>query len=262
MASICKFNQYCQCLHELHDSSIVIPIPPPLPMKLNDLWNDPTLLEDVWISPCIGEAPWWLENPDARDGIQALLKHDQCQEEWCRLGQEADNMCQWFGHELAAVELALQQPEHMFSIIAYLMLTKSPHRLSVSFSPSTTERIHSRSPRALAHLPCFSCMLCQPGPNCHSACCEPLKLHWLDPVVLTLADEYQAKEDIRDVAPQGNMADDIFDPEIAIIQDVLAGSVADESDEQDNDDEEWLSMHIEWWITPVRNILLSALMQI
>jgi hypothetical protein len=86
MASIRKFNQYCQRLHELHDSSIIIPIPPPLPMKLNDLRNDLTLLEDVWISPCIGEAPRWLEDPEARDGIRVLLKHDRCQEEQRRLG--------------------------------------------------------------------------------------------------------------------------------------------------------------------------------
>ena len=118
MASIRKSNQYCQRLHELHDSSIIIPIPSPLSMKLNDLRNDPTLLEDVWISPCIGEAPQWLEDPEARDGIRALLKRDQCQEEQCRLGRDADNMCRWFGRELTATELALQQPWCMSSIRA------------------------------------------------------------------------------------------------------------------------------------------------
>lgn len=111
MSSIRKFNQYCQRLHELRDTSVIIPIPSPLPTKLDDLWNDPTLLEDVWISPCTGEVPQWLEDLDTRDGIRALLKRDRCQEEQHRLGQEADNMCRWFGRELAAVELALRQPQ-------------------------------------------------------------------------------------------------------------------------------------------------------
>jgi hypothetical protein len=107
MVSIRKFNKYYKRLDELHDRSFAIPIPVPLPTKLIDLRNDPTLLEDVWITPSTGQIPRWLEDQDVREGIRALLKHDRCLEEQRHLGKEADNMIHWFGHELAAVELAL-----------------------------------------------------------------------------------------------------------------------------------------------------------
>jgi hypothetical protein len=51
-----------------------------------------------------------MEDLDVRDGIRALLKWERCQEEQRRLGLEADNLCQWFGDELAALELALRLP--------------------------------------------------------------------------------------------------------------------------------------------------------
>ena len=52
---------------------------------------------------------------DVRDGIHALIKTERCLEEQCHLGLEADNMCCWFGYELAAVQVALQQSESEFS---------------------------------------------------------------------------------------------------------------------------------------------------
>ncbi|KAG0699786.1 hypothetical protein DFH29DRAFT_983380 [Suillus ampliporus] len=45
------------------------------------------------------------------DGIRTLLKRDQCREEQVRLGTEADNLCRFFGEELAALEFALRIPE-------------------------------------------------------------------------------------------------------------------------------------------------------
>jgi hypothetical protein len=51
-----------------------------------------------------------MEDSDVRDGIRALLKRERCHEEQCRLGLEADNICRWFGDELAALELALRSP--------------------------------------------------------------------------------------------------------------------------------------------------------
>jgi len=44
-----------------------------------------------------------------------MLKCNQCLEECRRLGMEADNLCRWYGTELAAVELALHTPESMSS---------------------------------------------------------------------------------------------------------------------------------------------------
>ncbi|KAI6004794.1 hypothetical protein EDD15DRAFT_2359638 [Pisolithus albus] len=111
MAAIRRFNRYCEQLEELYDPAYAIPLPSPLPTKLTELHGDPTLLQDVWVSPSEGEMPRWLEDAVVRDGIHALLKHDQCHEERRCLGIEADNMCQWFGAEMCAVELALRQME-------------------------------------------------------------------------------------------------------------------------------------------------------
>ncbi|KAG2126329.1 uncharacterized protein EDB93DRAFT_1097153 [Suillus bovinus] len=111
MTAIRKFNSYCEQLDLLYDPSCAIPLPTPLSTKLTELHADPTLMEDVWIAPSIGEVPRWLDDTDVRDGICALLKRDRCREEQVRLGTEADNLCRFFGQELAALELALCIPE-------------------------------------------------------------------------------------------------------------------------------------------------------
>ncbi|KAG1887308.1 hypothetical protein F4604DRAFT_1917113 [Suillus subluteus] len=92
MTMIHKFNSYCERLEDLYDPSWGVPLPAPLPTKLADLRNDPTLMEDVWITPSVGDVPRWMEDTDVRDGIRALLKRQQCQEEQRRLGLEADNL--------------------------------------------------------------------------------------------------------------------------------------------------------------------------
>ena len=115
MAAIRKYNNYCEKLSQLHNPTWAIPLPAALPTTLVDLRNDPTLMQDVWITPSVGEVPRWLEDIDVRDGIRALLKHERCLEEQHRLGIEADNMCQWFGNELTAIQVALRQPESKFS---------------------------------------------------------------------------------------------------------------------------------------------------
>ncbi|KIM56688.1 hypothetical protein SCLCIDRAFT_29357 [Scleroderma citrinum Foug A] len=66
----------------------------------------------IWITPSVGEVPRWLKDMDVRDGIRALIKTEHCLEEQCCLGLEADNMCRWFGYELAAVQVALRQSEN------------------------------------------------------------------------------------------------------------------------------------------------------
>jgi hypothetical protein len=84
-------------------------------MKLSELRGDPTLMEDVWITPSVGDVPRGLEDSDIRNGIRALLKRDRCREEQIRLGIEADNLCRFFGEELAAMELAIRLPESRYS---------------------------------------------------------------------------------------------------------------------------------------------------
>lgn len=111
MTAIRKFNSYCERLEFLYDPSWGIPLPTPLPMKLTELCSDPRLMEDVWIMPSVGEVPRWLEDSNVRDGICALLKRDQCEEEQIRLSMEADNLCRFFGDELSALELTLRLPD-------------------------------------------------------------------------------------------------------------------------------------------------------
>lgn len=87
------------------------PLPQPLPTELAALRDEPDLLADVWILPVPGDAPRWLEDSTVRQGIRAMLTLDRCREERRRLGNEADNLCRWYGRELAAVELAMRLPK-------------------------------------------------------------------------------------------------------------------------------------------------------
>ena len=32
------------------------------------------LMQDIWITPSVGEVPRWLEDTDVQDGIRALIK--------------------------------------------------------------------------------------------------------------------------------------------------------------------------------------------
>jgi len=110
MKSIRKFNAYCEKLADLYDPASNIPLPLPLPTKLAELRDNSCLMEDVWITPSDPDEkiPSWLEDPDIRRGIRAMVKLDRCVEEQRRLGMESDNICRWFGRELNAVELALK----------------------------------------------------------------------------------------------------------------------------------------------------------
>ena len=69
----------------------------------------------------MGEVPQWLEDAGVQDGIHALIKSQCCLEEQHRLGLEADNMCQWFGHKLAAIHITLCSYESKFIYIQKLV---------------------------------------------------------------------------------------------------------------------------------------------
>jgi hypothetical protein len=111
--AIRKFNTYCDLLAKLAaaESNTSIPLPQHLSSKLGILRTDPCLMEDVWIETRSGPSPRWLTDVNVREGIRAMLKKDRCLEERRRLGLEADNLCRWFGCEVAAVELASRLPE-------------------------------------------------------------------------------------------------------------------------------------------------------
>ncbi|EMD38084.1 hypothetical protein CERSUDRAFT_48992 [Gelatoporia subvermispora B] len=114
--AIRKFNKYCEALEALKQKGKVsndMPLPHPLPTNLAKLREDTSLFDDVWITASPPhDRPRWLEEPLIRDGIRALLRADRCNEECARLHREAENMCSWFGQELAAVELAMQTPDN------------------------------------------------------------------------------------------------------------------------------------------------------
>ena len=95
---------------ELHNPEWGIPLPEPLPLKLDALRNGSLLMEDVWISRSPGAIPRWLEDLNVQMGIRAMLQLDHCIEEWWRLGVEADNLCRWFGREVLATEVAIALP--------------------------------------------------------------------------------------------------------------------------------------------------------
>ncbi|KAF8835150.1 hypothetical protein BDN67DRAFT_871741, partial [Paxillus ammoniavirescens] len=118
MSTIRKFNGYCEQLEDLYNPTWSIPIPEPLPTRLNELHNHQSLMEDIWISRSEGEIPRWMEDKDIQDGIHTMLKRDRCLEEQRRLGTEADNLCRWYGTELTAVELALRIPANVIFFLA------------------------------------------------------------------------------------------------------------------------------------------------
>ena len=107
MNVIHKFNRYCEVLQNVHHPEWNILLPEPLPTQLSVLHNSSILMEDVWITQSQGEVSKWLEDADVQEGIWAVLKVDQCAEEWHCLGVEADNLCRWFCQELYAIEVAL-----------------------------------------------------------------------------------------------------------------------------------------------------------
>ena len=117
LSSIQQYNNYCKVLEDLRPPDKEIPIPRPLPVDLTQLQNNAELMEDVWIKPMTDEKMRWLAEPDVSQGINAMLKQRQCLEERRRLNIEADNLCQWFGEELCAVELALRCPECLFGLM-------------------------------------------------------------------------------------------------------------------------------------------------
>lgn len=112
LTAIKRFNGYCAELAKLRPPGSTFHVPRPLPIDLAVLREDPTLTEDVWIAPTFTETPpRWLEEPEVRHGIYALHRRERSSEERQRCGREADNMCIWYGKELAALDIAIHLPQ-------------------------------------------------------------------------------------------------------------------------------------------------------
>lgn len=111
-------------MEHLYNPESNLPLPTPLPTKLDDLRQNPSLLEDVCIEPSDEKPQPWLVDERVRLGIHAMLKINRCHEEKHRLLTEANNMCCWFGREIGAVELAMCSAESKFSCVKYIGITE------------------------------------------------------------------------------------------------------------------------------------------
>lgn len=111
MAAIERFNTHRAQLVKFIKPEWGIVLPRELPVNLTELRDHSDLMEDVWLTPATGGAPppRWLESVDVRRGIRAMLTLERCQEEIVRLNLEADNMCRWYGREIASVEVAIRE---------------------------------------------------------------------------------------------------------------------------------------------------------
>ena len=115
MTAIRKFNKYCVELQRLYQPDWSFPLPVPLPIELGPLREDSSLLADVWVTRVSTPTPRWLGDVLVRKGIQAVLTKDRCLEERCRLEIEAHNLCRSYGRDLAAVELAMRNPDSQYT---------------------------------------------------------------------------------------------------------------------------------------------------
>jgi hypothetical protein len=114
LKAIKKFNAGCETLERLRPPQCNIPIPSPLSVQLNGLRNDPSLHEDVWITPSTGPIPRWLNDEDVRDGIRSLHIVDRCAEEVVHLNMERENLRQWLLEEQKVVERAIEMEQGAF----------------------------------------------------------------------------------------------------------------------------------------------------
>ncbi|KAJ2911367.1 hypothetical protein MD484_g9047, partial [Candolleomyces efflorescens] len=113
VTAIRKFNGLTLQIEQLNKPEFNIPTPRSLPTDLKELRKPGSeVWEDVWTTRLDLKPPKWLESKEARDGIRAMLKLDRCKEEMKRLAMEANNLCNWYGRELASIETAVSQPQN------------------------------------------------------------------------------------------------------------------------------------------------------
>ncbi|KAI0716907.1 hypothetical protein C8Q76DRAFT_795144 [Earliella scabrosa] len=218
LTAIRKFNGYCDTLKREYKKSWKIPLPKHLPVELGALRNDPSLLTDVWVTPVTSESPTprWLDDPDMRRGIRVMLAKDRCLEERRRLGDEADNLCRWYGNELAAVELALRTS--CYSPIAFLLQQRKAELLLLQArwrTPLASElRFISRTEEAARIAERLS------GTS------QTQPLTW---VHLTFSDGHENED-------HAELEDYYCDPDTVLAQDTIAQLVGDDAEPEEDED--------------------------
>ncbi|KAI1784327.1 hypothetical protein LXA43DRAFT_901841 [Ganoderma leucocontextum] len=201
ITAIRKFNNYCDALTEQYQPAWEFPLPTRLPTTLNELREDSSLLADVWVTRVAPTIPRWLKEVEVRQGIRAILIKDRCLEERRRLGSEADNMCRWYGLELAAVELAIRDPKN--TDILFLLQQEKEKLLLLQFQWRTTLVSDLRLKSQVSEATRLARKL--------SGAAEPLPLHW---VHVGFQDEF-------DDDPPGTTSAEQFDEETCLVHDAL-----------------------------------------
>ncbi|KAJ7211535.1 hypothetical protein B0H12DRAFT_1312933 [Mycena haematopus] len=146
MRSIAKFNEYCVKLEELRPEGCNIPIPSPLSTQLNGHRDDPTLYEDVWITPTTGNIPRWLDDSDVRDGIRNLHVVDRCREEEARIQLECTSMVNWLTRELEIVAAAIESSTDLVLELPLQRRQRHIQYLSIAWLPIVGHKIPLRIP--------------------------------------------------------------------------------------------------------------------
>ncbi|KAG2008989.1 hypothetical protein CC2G_014365 [Coprinopsis cinerea AmutBmut pab1-1] len=188
MAAIERFNTHRAQLVKLIKPEWGIVLPRELPVNLTELRDHSDLMEDVWLTPATGGAPppRWLESVDVRRGIRAMLTLERCQEEIVRLNLEADNMCRWYGREIASVEVAIRETPNR-----HIVFLLEEHRRQILTLPGRWASKQVPIHHYETHYNRAQELLAEMGMSPGQAA-----LRWVDPVVLELGDpDIQPSED-------------------------------------------------------------------
>ncbi|EFI28528.1 hypothetical protein CC1G_13550 [Coprinopsis cinerea okayama7 len=188
MAAIERFNTHRAQLVKFIKPEWGIVLPRELPVNLTELRDHSDLMEDVWLTPATGGAPppRWLESVDVRRGIRAMLTLERCQEEIVRLNLEADNMCRWYGREIASVEVAIRETPNR-----HIVFLLEEHRRQILTLPGRWASKQVPIHHYETHYNRAQELLAEMGMSPGQAA-----LRWVDPVVLELGDpDIQPSED-------------------------------------------------------------------
>ena len=109
--AILRYNALCAKARELLPADKDYPLPEELSTDLTDLKNDPSLLDDVWVSSIPGDDALWLKDPRVRNAIRSQLALDRCTEERKRLTREESQLYDWLALESCAIARAMYDPE-------------------------------------------------------------------------------------------------------------------------------------------------------
>ena len=106
--NIKKYNESCKRIETLAGTPPIVPIPPPLPLQIQELREDKDLNIDVWFADDDNaKPPLWVTSSVVRKAIRNQLHLERTSEEAERLGREVNNLIRWYTLELAAYKVAM-----------------------------------------------------------------------------------------------------------------------------------------------------------